>query len=137
MLISTVTTRLPDLILSKLRFLKVPTLILRLVKRSRICMSFFAPLLSKSTLGAVFFSPEFRLASARSASLDEDVASVSGTPFTDSGSPKVSLFFFLFVLSVQLLVSVGVILFFFVCSILGYLRSLLMNLLLTGIMKDL
>nr|VDD50211.1 unnamed protein product [Brassica oleracea] len=31
---------------------------------------------------------EFRLASARSATLDEDVASVSGTPFTDSGSPK-------------------------------------------------
>ncbi|KAH0902696.1 hypothetical protein HID58_042199 [Brassica napus] len=31
---------------------------------------------------------EFHLASARSATLDEDVASVSGTPFTDSGSPK-------------------------------------------------
>ncbi|KAF8099587.1 hypothetical protein N665_0241s0020 [Sinapis alba] len=31
---------------------------------------------------------EFRLASARSATLEEDVASVSGTPFTDSGSPK-------------------------------------------------
>lgn len=47
----------------------------------------------QNQLSLLFFPPpEFRLASARSATLDEDVASVSGTPFTDSGSPKVSTF---------------------------------------------
>lgn len=84
-------------------------------------------------------SLEIRLASARSATIEDDVASISGRPFSDSGSIKVpscAHFIVSFFIShplgpyFQCLVV-------FVCSTLGYLLSLLMNQLLTGKMKDL
>lgn len=90
MLINMDTMKIFDLILSRVRFLKDLTLILRLVRRCIAFLPLSIFVLQSTLMYYLRASSEIRLASARSATIEEDVASISGRPFSDSGSSKVS-----------------------------------------------
>lgn len=142
MLINMDTMSILVLILSRLRFLKDLIQILRLVSMHVLFLPLFCSYWESSNkhsfiyLWFFFFFPEIRLASARSATLEDDVASISGRPFSDSGSSKVLHFPFITFRSFCSYFHFNAML-FVVCSTLGNLPSLLMNQLLIGKMKDL